>query len=161
MTSATSERTPLIPKPGDRVNGASLSGNGSHCSLRGEDKEATSKSWASRIFSVEHRILLAGFLITMAFSYTQVPYVSVPRDHSQFQIKFNDLITIGDRMLYVFHLMTCDVYYDTHPPHQGPGDRCSHDAITAGTATQFSILGMSTTLFGMMRCIALLYFACH
>lgn len=45
--------------------------------------------------------------------------------------------------------MTCDSYYDTHPPFEGPGDRCSRDEIAAGTATQFSILGMSTTFCGM------------
>lgn len=45
--------------------------------------------------------------------------------------------------------MECDVFYDTHPPYEGTGDRCSRDEITAGTATQFSILGMSTTFCGM------------
>jgi len=44
--------------------------------------------------------------------------------------------------------MECDVYYSKHPPYTGPGDRCSRDEIAAGTATQFSILGMSTTLCG-------------
>lgn len=47
--------------------------------------------------------------------------------------------------------MECDTYYDSHPPYQGTGDRCSVDAITAGTATQFSILGMSTTLCGTIN----------
>lgn len=47
--------------------------------------------------------------------------------------------------------MECDVYYSHHPPYTGPGDRCSRDEITAGTATQFSILGMSTTFFGTMN----------
>ena len=44
--------------------------------------------------------------------------------------------------------MECETYYDSHPPYQGSGDRCSVDAVTASTATQFSILGMSTTLCG-------------
>lgn len=48
----------------------------------------------------------------------------------------------------MFHLMECDVFYDTHPPYQGTGDRCSRNEIAAGTATQFSILGMSTTFCG-------------
>jgi hypothetical protein len=47
--------------------------------------------------------------------------------------------------------MECDVYYDRHPPYQGHGERCSRDEITAGTATQFSILGMSTTLCGTIN----------
>ncbi|KAK0386044.1 hypothetical protein NLU13_5881 [Sarocladium strictum] len=85
------------------------------------------KSLFSRLFGVENRILLAGFLITLSFSYTQVP------------------------LFYVFHLMECDNYYDSHPPYEGPGDRCSVDAVTAATATQFSILGMSTTLCGTLN----------
>lgn len=52
------------------------------------------------------------------------------------------------RLFYVFHLMTCDSFYETHPPYNGPGDRCSRDEIAAGTATQYSILGMSTTFCG-------------
>lgn len=52
-------------------------------------------------------------------------------------------------LFYVFHLMECDTFYDSHPPYLGSGDRCSRDEITAGTATQFSILGMSTSLCGM------------
>ncbi|OAQ60572.1 major facilitator superfamily transporter [Pochonia chlamydosporia 170] len=85
---------------------------------------ATKSSWVQRLFNVENRILFAGFLITLSFSYTQVP------------------------LFYVFHLMECDVFYDTHPPFEGPGDRCSRNEIAAGTATQFSILGMSTTFCG-------------
>lgn len=88
------------------------------------------KSLSSRLWNalgVENRILLAGFLITLSFTFTQVP------------------------IFYAFHLMECDVYYSHHPPYTGPGDRCSRDEITAGTATQFSILGMSTTFFGTMN----------
>lgn len=48
--------------------------------------------------------------------------------------------------------MVCDVYYDEHPPFDGVGDRCSRNEITAGTATQFSILSMSTTLCGKKKC---------
>ncbi|KAG5657813.1 hypothetical protein KAF25_007846 [Fusarium avenaceum] len=95
-------------------------------SNKGEGKSSV-KSWLQRVFNVENRILLAGFLVTLAFSFTQVP------------------------LFYVFHLMTCDSYYDTHPPYEGPGDRCSRDEIAAGTATQFSILGMSTTFCGTLN----------
>ena len=66
MTTATTtnERTPLISRP-DHAHGDE---SGSKSSYLG--------SWARRIFSVEHRILLAGFLITLSFSFTQVPYVA-------------------------------------------------------------------------------------
>lgn len=51
--------------------------------------------------------------------------------------------------------MECDTFYDSHPPYNGTGDRCSRDEIAAGTATQFSILGMTTTFCGMFH--ALMY----
>ncbi|GAB1312585.1 hypothetical protein MFIFM68171_02795 [Madurella fahalii] len=76
---------------------------------------------------VEKRILFAGFLITLSFSFTQVP------------------------IFYVFHLMVCDVFYGNHPPYVGHGDRCSRNEIAAGTATQYSILGMSTTFCGTIN----------
>ncbi|KAI5459434.1 major facilitator superfamily domain-containing protein [Mariannaea sp. PMI_226] len=104
---ATDETTPLIRKKSN-----------------GQSRPA---SWLRRAFNVENRVLFAGFLITLAFSYTQVP------------------------LFYVFHLMECDSFYDTHPPYNGTGDRCSRDEIAAGTATQFSILGMSTTLCGTLN----------
>lgn len=44
--------------------------------------------------------------------------------------------------------MTCDAFYDHHPPYTGDGDRCARNEIAAGTATQVSILGITTTLCG-------------
>ncbi|KJZ74343.1 hypothetical protein HIM_06349 [Hirsutella minnesotensis 3608] len=108
----TDDRTPLLQPAAARERGTG-GGFGARL-LRG--------AW-----SAENRILLAGFLITLAFSYTQVP------------------------LLYVFRLMECDSFYDSHPPHEGPGDRCSRDEIAAGTATQYSILSMSTTLCGTIN----------
>ncbi|KAL6894855.1 hypothetical protein GGI43DRAFT_424697 [Trichoderma evansii] len=110
---ATDETTPLLPGRKDSALASPKKGFGA--SLRA-------------IFTnVENRILAAGFLICVAFSYTQVP------------------------LMYVFHLMVCDEYYDHHPPFEGPGNRCSRDEIAAGTAAQFSILGMSTTLCGTLN----------
>ncbi|KAL2192505.1 hypothetical protein P885DRAFT_72919 [Corynascus similis CBS 632.67] len=85
--------------------------------------------WLRKLFKVhvEKRILFAGFLITLSFSFTQVP------------------------IFYAFHLMECDVFYENNPPYQGPGDRCSRNEIAAGTATQYSILGMSTTFCGTIN----------
>ncbi|KAL5596980.1 uncharacterized protein BROUX77_006928 [Berkeleyomyces rouxiae] len=80
-----------------------------------------------RLAHVEARILMAGFLITLSFSYTQVS------------------------LLHVFHLIECDVYYESHPPYVGHGDRCSINEVAAGTARQYSILGMSTTVCGIMN----------
>ncbi|KAH7129962.1 major facilitator superfamily domain-containing protein [Dactylonectria estremocensis] len=105
---ATDEQTPLLPKK--------------------ETGKRWLWSWVRNAFNVENRVLFAGFLITLSFSFTQVPC-----------------------LFYVFHLMECDAFYDTHPPYTGSGDKCSRDEITAGTATQFSILGMSTTLCGTLN----------
>ncbi|KAK3396899.1 major facilitator superfamily domain-containing protein [Sordaria brevicollis] len=80
--------------------------------------------------SVETRILLAAFLITTSFSFTQVP------------------------IFYVFYLMECDDFYSHHPspPHLPPGaDKCSRNEIAAGTATDFSFLAMSTTICGTVN----------
>ena len=88
------------------------------------------RSRLSSLWSPANRLLLAGFLITLSFSFTQVP------------------------LLYVFREMECDVFYETHPPYEGNGDRCNRNEIAAGTATQFSILGMSTTFCGEKRSIA-------
>ncbi|EEU38766.1 uncharacterized protein NECHADRAFT_82986 [Fusarium vanettenii 77-13-4] len=54
-------------------------------------------------------------------------------------------------ILYVFHLMECEIFYQTHPPYTGIGDKCSRDEVAAATATQFSILGMTTTLCGTLN----------
>ncbi|KAM0257126.1 hypothetical protein ACHAQJ_004591 [Trichoderma viride] len=110
---ATDETTPLLP--------------GRKASVSADQKKSFRASLSSIFTNVENRILAAGFLICLAFSYTQVP------------------------LMYVFHLMVCDEYYDHHPPFEGPGQRCSRDEIAAGTAAQFSILGMSTTLCGTLN----------
>lgn len=50
--------------------------------------------------------------------------------------------------------MTCDAYYETHPPFEGPQSRrCSRPEIDSATATQVSILGMSTSLCGIINLI--------
>ncbi|UKZ52995.1 hypothetical protein TrVGV298_006782 [Trichoderma virens] len=105
---ATDETTPLLP--------------GRKALVSVSQKRSLRDSLSGIFTNVENRILAAGFLICVAFSYTQVP------------------------LMYVFHLMVCDEFYDHNPPFEGPGQRCSRDEIAAGTAAQFSILGMSTTL---------------
>ncbi len=47
--------------------------------------------------------------------------------------------------------MVCDVFYNHNPPFEGDGDRCSRNEIAAGTAAQFTILGVSTTFCGASR----------
>lgn len=44
--------------------------------------------------------------------------------------------------------MECQDYYEHHAPYKGEGDRCDRNEISAGTAIQISILGMSTTFSG-------------
>lgn len=106
----TSETTPLLSRSDGEGKG-----------------QSRLRRWTENIFSVENRILFTGFLVTLSFSFTQVP------------------------LFYVFHLMCCDVYWEGKPPFEGPGDRCSQDAIAANTALQYSILGMSTTFCGTLN----------
>ncbi|KAK3368466.1 major facilitator superfamily domain-containing protein [Podospora didyma] len=111
------ETTPLIA----RVADDNIDANGNN------DQKKGLASWFYRIFDVENRILFAGLIITLSFSFTQVP------------------------LFYAVYLMECDDYYTKHPPYQGSGDRCSVDEINSGTATQFSILAMSSTFCGTLN----------
>ncbi|KAK4150226.1 hypothetical protein C8A00DRAFT_37176 [Chaetomidium leptoderma] len=123
MAPDASEHTPLlggVPQAHAATNGKDRP------SRRGHGFALWFQSLADWLH-VEKRILFAGFLITLSFSFTQVP------------------------IFYAFHLMQCDVFYSDHPPYEGSGDRCSGNEIAAGTATQFSILGMSTTFFGLIN----------
>ncbi|KAI8623150.1 major facilitator superfamily transporter [Xylariaceae sp. FL1651] len=83
---------------------------------------------ATTVFGPANRILLAGFLMAFTLGITQVPIV------------------------YVFRLMECDIFYTHHPPFAGPADqRCQRREVDAGTALQFSVLGMSTSLSGVFN----------
>ncbi|KAI1170976.1 major facilitator superfamily transporter [Nemania sp. FL0916] len=87
------------------------------------------------IFSPANRILLAGFLMSFTLGITQVPIV------------------------YVFRLMECDIFYSNNSPWTGPADeRCHRREIDAGTARQFSVLGMSTSLSGVCNLFICGYF---
>ncbi|QDS76244.1 hypothetical protein FKW77_000795 [Venturia effusa] len=79
--------------------------------------------------SVLRRALICGFMVSLSFSVTQVP------------------------LIYIFRLMTCDEYYKTHPlpPAHPKKDKCSVHAIEASTAIAVSILGLSTTIFGVLN----------
>lgn len=128
------ERTPLLNGNGSHQNGSITNGhvNGNGIIKDADDdikKPSSSSSWFARVFGPINtiKVLFAGFLISTSFSFTQVS------------------------IFYVFHLMECDIYYESHPPYTGPGDRCSVNEIAARTATQFSILGMSTTFCGTIN----------
>ncbi|AEO62160.1 hypothetical protein MYCTH_2313227 [Thermothelomyces thermophilus ATCC 42464] len=135
MASETSERTPLLgghqPARHDAVT--SPTGKDRQPIADAQDRHGRwVRDLVVRLHNllrvhVEKRILFAGFLITLSFSFTQVP------------------------IFYAFHLMECDVFYENHPPYNGPGDRCSRNEIAAGTATQYSILGMTTTFCGTIN----------
>ncbi|KAI1091252.1 hypothetical protein F5B19DRAFT_459626 [Rostrohypoxylon terebratum] len=92
------------------------------------------KTVGAAIFGPANRILLAGFLMSFTLGITQVP------------------------IIYVFRLMECDIFYSHNPPFEGPGDRCHNRQITAGTAQQVSILGMSTSFSGVFNLFVCGYF---
>lgn len=56
--------------------------------------------------------------------------------------------------------MECDIFYghNNPPPFEGIGDRCHRREISAGTAMQVSILGMSTSLSGVFNLFISGYF---
>ncbi|KAI1079747.1 major facilitator superfamily domain-containing protein [Whalleya microplaca] len=89
---------------------------------------------AKTVFGPANRLLLAGFLMAFTLGITQVPIV------------------------YVFRLMECEVFYSHNPPFEGTGDRCHHREISAGTATQLAIVGMSTSFFGVVNLFVCGYF---
>ncbi|CRK30964.1 hypothetical protein BN1723_003712 [Verticillium longisporum] len=77
-----------------------------------------------RLCSPENRILFAGFLVALTLGLTQVS------------------------IIYVFRVMTCEAFYTHHPPSTA---RCARREIDAATATQVSILGMTTSLCGILN----------
>ncbi|TVY41992.1 hypothetical protein LOCC1_G006505 [Lachnellula occidentalis] len=77
--------------------------------------------------SVLYRALLCGFLVSLSFGVTQVP------------------------LLYVFRLMTCEVYYQTHPEPEPGSNRCSNREIEAGTSRAYALLSAVTTIFGVLN----------
>lgn len=100
--------------------------------------------------STRYLVLLTAFITSLSFGVTQVP------------------------LLYVFRLMVCDAYFHdraNEPSNKNIGlleayygastliqngtsnasDRCSIHPIEASTAVQISILGASTTIFGILN----------
>ncbi|KAI1770662.1 major facilitator superfamily domain-containing protein [Hypoxylon cercidicola] len=97
-------------------------------------KPARAAKVAGTVFGPANRILLAGFMMSFTLGITQVP------------------------IIYVFRLMECDIFYTHNPPFDGSGDRCNRREINAGTATQVSILGMSTSFSGVFNLFICGYF---
>lgn len=69
--SADDERTPLLRPDNAGASVAVASADDD----RGGTQTSRSRSCLHAVFHVENRILLAGFLISLSFSFTQVPYV--------------------------------------------------------------------------------------
>ncbi|KAL4900086.1 hypothetical protein BDW74DRAFT_183042 [Aspergillus multicolor] len=86
-------------------------------------REPCAPSRRRAIFSPESRILVAGFIISVALSFTQVP------------------------ILYVFRLMSCAEYYR----HSTSPETCNLNGIDSATAAQVSILGLSTAFCGVLN----------
>jgi hypothetical protein len=65
---AADERTPLVRPTSGRADSG---GSGPIASKDADGKSRWGRIWGA--LKVENRILLAGFLITLSFSFTQVP----------------------------------------------------------------------------------------
>ncbi|KAL2882669.1 hypothetical protein SGCOL_001876 [Colletotrichum sp. CLE4] len=80
------------------------------------------------LWSPSNRILFAGFLVSLTLGLTQVP------------------------IIYVFRVMACETFYESHAPYDGPAsEMCHRREIDANTATQVSILGMTTSVCGILN----------
>ncbi|KAK1449396.1 major facilitator superfamily transporter [Colletotrichum melonis] len=80
------------------------------------------------LWSPANRILFAGFLVSLTLGLTQVP------------------------IIYVFRVMACETFYKSHVPYDGPAsEMCHRREIDANTATQVSILGMTTSVCGILN----------
>ncbi|KAK7745095.1 hypothetical protein SLS62_009959 [Diatrype stigma] len=138
MAADADETTPLIGNGSENETGngnGNGGGSGSGSSGKAALETATvAKTAAKTIFGPANRILLAGFLMAFTLGITQVP------------------------IIYVFRLMECDIFYSHHPPFDGVGDRCHRREISAGTAEQVSVLGMSTSLSGVFNLFVCGYF---
>ncbi|KAI1331670.1 major facilitator superfamily transporter [Xylariaceae sp. FL0255] len=144
---AADERTPLIATNGSgstdgNGNGTGIINGHGHGASSSSDDEAGVKSAVAKpnpgFFGPANRILLAGFLMAFTLGITQVPIV------------------------YVFRLMECQIFYESHPgslpPDLSPAVQCQRREIDAGMALQFSILGMSTSLSGVFNLFVCGYF---
>ncbi|KAL1901006.1 hypothetical protein Sste5346_002070 [Sporothrix stenoceras] len=120
-TTATSASTETTPTETDAALSRTLSKDGDNETTTAD---TTKQGWLASLWSPANRVLLAGFVISLSFSFTQVS------------------------IFYVFRLMECDVFYENHPPYTGTGDRCSRNEIASATAQQFSLLGIGTTFAG-------------
>ncbi|KAH6692285.1 major facilitator superfamily domain-containing protein [Plectosphaerella plurivora] len=119
----TNEQTPLL-----RNAGSPRASSPASDSPDGRPRSTPPVRPGARLFSPANRILFAGFLVSLTLSLTQVP------------------------IIYVFRVMTCDVYYTNHPPFDGPESRrCSRIEIDSATATHVSILGMTTSICGVFN----------
>ncbi|KAI2640211.1 major facilitator superfamily transporter [Xylaria nigripes] len=129
---ATDERTHLLARDNGGQGNDSSNGQSDNF-LAGQVQHSTDVSKLRLTNS--SRILLAGFLVSFTLGITQTP------------------------ILYVFRLMECDIFYEHNPDFSGPvGQRCLRSEIDAGTAQQFSILGMSTSLSGVFNLFVCGYF---
>ncbi|RYP76427.1 hypothetical protein DL769_003633 [Monosporascus sp. CRB-8-3] len=127
---AADETTPLVGS-----GSGSGSGNGNSNGTSKTTARAKFSAASSDFFGPANRILLAGFLMAFTLGITQVP------------------------IIYVFRLMECDIFYSHNSPFKGPpAERCLRREINAGTATQVSILGMSTSLSGVFNLFVSGYF---
>ncbi|KAM0278587.1 hypothetical protein ACHAQH_005061 [Verticillium albo-atrum] len=122
-----SETTPLLPpslSPSPRPSPGAGAGAGHTLSSNSSLAPEKPSGLGPRLWSPENRILFAGFLVSLTLGLTQVS------------------------IIYVFRVMTCEAFYT----HNAPSPKqCARREIDAATATQVSILGMTTSLCGIVN----------
>lgn len=149
----STERTPLLqplqPPNGhnghnshhdhnNRGNGQALAHYENVAKTETTERSQTNKLW-SFLSSPEQRILFAGFLVSLILGLTQVP------------------------IIYLFRVMSCEAFYAHEDQHSHDfdmavaaaasttADRCARREIDAATAQQVSIVGMTTSVCGIIN----------
>ncbi|KAI1845876.1 hypothetical protein JX266_007963 [Neoarthrinium moseri] len=127
---ASDENTPLLANGHANVttgdSAAARDGQPAPLINKASSESRLPRRW-QRVLTPELSLLIAGFLITTALCFTQVP------------------------ILYAFRKMECEEFYKHAPPYEGVGDRCNEYQIDSGTALQMMILGLSNIVCGVIN----------
>ncbi|KAL2413083.1 hypothetical protein ABEF95_014687 [Exophiala dermatitidis] len=120
-----------------------------------DESNAPAQQWSP---SVKYLVLLCAFLTSLSFGVTQVPLLYVFRlmtcdayykNHPSSGPSPNAAEVT--RSIFAYMLAASDVDATSTQSPEGSADRCSIHAIESSTALSISLLGASTTIFGLLN----------
>ena len=110
--------------------------------------------------STRYLVFLCGFLTSLSFGVTQVPLLYVFRlmtcdayfqDHPSQEPNLTEQLRPGGTRGSILSYALAPVMYSTSTRIESEFDRCSIHAIESSTALSVSLLGASTTVFGLLN----------